>query len=84
MFDSDCCGVRQTSEVLDGIRSLFQRTDQVRDQIDLNEITREVLEPLGAELKDRRITIPSELTTRVPPVDGNKRQLGVAGKDRTA
>src|SRR6516165_3411076 len=47
-------GVRQASEVLDGIRSLFQRTDQVRDQIDLNEITREVLEPLGAELRQRR------------------------------
>jgi signal transduction histidine kinase len=68
-------GVRQTSEVLDGIRSLFQRTDQVRDQIDLNEITREVLGPLGAEFKDRRITILSELMTRVPLVDGNRRQL---------
>lgn len=67
-------GVRQTSEILDGIRSLFRRADQVREQIDVNEITLEVLKPMGAELKDR-ITIRSELTTRVPLVDGNKRQL---------
>ena len=67
-------GVRQTSEMLDGIRSLFRRTDQVREQIDVNEITLEVLKPMGAELKDR-VTILSELTTRVPLVDGNKRQL---------
>jgi C4-dicarboxylate-specific signal transduction histidine kinase len=67
-------GVRQTSEILDGIRSLFRRAEQVREQIDVNEITLEVLKPMGAELKDR-ITIRSELTTRVPLVDGNKRQL---------
>jgi CRP/FNR family transcriptional regulator, cyclic AMP receptor protein len=46
-------GVRQTSEILDGIRSLFRRADQVREQIDVNEITLEVLKPMGAELKDR-------------------------------
>ena len=68
-------GVRQTSEILDGIRSLFRRADQVREQIDVNETILEVLKPMGAEFKDRRITILSELTTTVPLVDGNKRQL---------
>ena len=68
-------GVRQTSEILDGIRALFQRADQVREQIDVNEITLEVLKPMGADLKDHRITIFSELTPRVSLVDGNKRQL---------
>jgi signal transduction histidine kinase len=68
-------GVRQASEVLDGIRSLFQRSHQGREQIDVNEITLEVLEPMGAELKDHRITMLSELATSVPLVDGNKRQL---------
>ena len=68
-------GVRQTSEMLDGIRSLFRRADQAREQIDVNEITFEVLKPMGAELKNHRITILSELTTTVPLVDGNKRQL---------
>ena len=68
-------GVRQTGEVLDGIRSLFRRADQVREQIDVNETILEVLKPMGAEFKDRRITILSELTTTVPLVDGNKRQL---------
>jgi hypothetical protein len=57
---------------------------KVRDQIDLNEITREVLEPLGGELKDRRITILSELTTRAPLVDGNKRQLQEVIRHRNA
>src|SRR6516225_5771642 len=50
-------GVRQTSEVLDGIRSLFQRADQVREQMDLNEVTLEVLEPMHTEFKNHRITI---------------------------
>jgi signal transduction histidine kinase len=68
-------GIRQTSDVLDGIRSLFQRADQGREQIDVNEIAFEVLEPMGAELKGHRITILSELTTKVPLVYGNRRQL---------
>jgi len=76
-------GVRQTSEVLDGIRSLFQRAEQVRDQIDLNEITREVLAPLGPELKDRRITILSELTTR-DRAQARMRSRWPAGPDRPA
>ena len=69
--------VRRTGEVLDGIRSLFQRADQAREQIDVNDITLEVLEPMGTELKNHRITILRELATSAPVVSGNKRQLQV-------
>ena len=68
-------GVHRTSDVLDGIRSLFQGTNQSRDQIDLNEITLEVLEPMGAELKNHGITTLPQLTTNIPRFYGNRRQL---------
>jgi signal transduction histidine kinase len=67
-------GVHRTSDVLDGIRSLFQGTNQSR-QIDLNEITLEVLEPMGAELKNHGITTLRQLTTNIPRFYGNRRQL---------
>ena len=67
--------VRRTNEVLDGIRSLFQRADQIRELVDVNDITLEVLEPMATELKNRRITILRELSTSAPVVSGNKRQL---------
>jgi CRP-like cAMP-binding protein len=67
--------VRRTSEVLDSIRSLFQRADQAREQMDVNEITLEVLGPMATEFKDHRITTLRELTTSVPIVSGNRRQL---------
>jgi C4-dicarboxylate-specific signal transduction histidine kinase len=68
-------GVHRTSDVLDSIRSLFQGTKQSRDQIDLNEITLEVLEPMGAELKNHGITTLPQLTTNIPRFYGNRRQL---------
>jgi C4-dicarboxylate-specific signal transduction histidine kinase len=68
-------GVRQTTEVLDAIRSLFQRADHFRERIDINEITLEVLKPMSAQLKDHQIIIHSELNTRAVLVDGNRRQL---------
>ena len=68
-------GVHRTSDVLDGIRSLFQGTNQSRDQIDLNEITLEVLEPMGAEFKNHGITTLPQLTTNIPRFHGNRRQL---------
>jgi C4-dicarboxylate-specific signal transduction histidine kinase len=68
-------GVHRTSDVLDGIRSLFQGTNQSRDQIDLNEITLEVLEPMGAEFKNHAITTLPRLTTNIPRFHGNRRQL---------
>ena len=68
-------GVHRTSDVLDAIRSLFQGTNQSRDQIDLNEIILEILEPMGAELKNHGITTLPQLTTNIPRFYGNRRQL---------
>lgn len=68
-------GVHRTSDILDGIRSLFQGTNQSRDQIDLNEITLGVLEPMGAEFKNHGITTLPQLTANIPRFYGNRRQL---------
>ena len=68
-------GVRQTGEVVDGIRSLFRRADRTRQRIDMNEIIVDVLESVGAEFKRHCIMSLPELTTNLPFVDGNRTQL---------
>jgi PAS domain S-box-containing protein len=65
----------RTSEVFDGIRALFQKTDQGRQPVDVNEIVRVVLESLRDELKDHGIEIRLELTSDLPLIVGHRTQL---------
>ncbi len=65
----------RTSEVFDGIRALFQKTDQGRQPVDVTEIVREVLESLRDELKDHGIESRLELTSGLPPIIGHRTQL---------
>jgi len=51
----------RASEVFDGIRALFQRGDQSRQPIDVNEIALEVLQSLQGELKGHSVTTHIEL-----------------------
>jgi signal transduction histidine kinase len=64
----------RTSEVFDAMRTLFQKGDEGRERIDLNEIIVEVLQSLRKELKDHEVETRSELT-EIPPVDGHRGQL---------
>jgi len=65
----------RASEVIDGFRALFAKTDQDQQLVDISEIIRAVLELLSQELKDRQIELRSDLTSELPPVYGNKSQL---------
>jgi signal transduction histidine kinase len=65
---------RRASEVIDGIRTLFRKGHQGRQQIDVNEIVRGVLQSLGGELKDRGVENRPELA-ELPLVDGHSGQL---------
>jgi PAS domain S-box-containing protein len=67
------CG--RASEVFDSIRALFQRGDQTRQPIDVNEIALQVLESLQGELKGRSVTTHTELSSGLPPVSGQRGQL---------
>ena len=65
----------RTSEVFEGIRALFQKVDQERQLIDMNEIILRVLQSLHGELKDHGVTTRTELMSGLPLVAGNRNQF---------
>lgn len=65
----------RASEVLDGIRALFQKVGQAREAVDLNEITREALQLLQGELTDHGVTTRTEFASELPHVQGHRGQL---------
>ena len=65
---------RRAGEVIDGIRALFRKGHQGRQQIDVNEIVRGVLQSLDGELTDRGVENRPELA-ELPLVDGHRGQL---------
>jgi signal transduction histidine kinase len=65
----------RTSEVIDGFRALFAKSDQRQQLVDVNEIIRSVLESMSNELADHYIVPRSELTSEPPHVYGNRSQL---------
>jgi signal transduction histidine kinase len=65
----------RTSEVFDGIRSLFRKVDQGRDPVDINKLILGVLQSLQGEFKDRAIELRSELAADLPLIDGHASQL---------
>jgi signal transduction histidine kinase len=65
----------RASQVFDSIRSLFRRTDQGQQAIDVNEIAAGVLLILRAELTEHGIASRVELTSDLPLVMGHRGQL---------
>jgi signal transduction histidine kinase len=65
----------RTSEIIEGFRALFAKSDQGQQLVDISEIIREVLESLSNELRDHYIEPRSELMSETPHVYGNKSQL---------
>ena len=65
----------RASQVFDSIRDLFSKADEGREQIDLNQLTREVLQTLREQLNDHGITTDVRLTSQLPLVMGHRGQL---------
>jgi signal transduction histidine kinase len=65
----------RTSEVLVGIRALFGKSNQEREQVEVNEIIRGVLQLSRKELQDHGVETRLELASELPLVDGHRRQL---------
>jgi two-component system, NtrC family, sensor kinase len=65
----------RASQVFDNIRALFGKVDKGHELIDMNEIVLEVLHTLRGELKDRVITVRTELTSQLPLIMGHRGQL---------
>ena len=65
----------RTSEIIEGFRALFAKSDQRQQLLDLNEIIRGALEPMSSELADHHVELRSELMSELPHVYGNRSQL---------
>src|SRR5262249_53946146 len=65
----------RTSEVFDGIRTLFRKADDGVKQVDINEIILATLQSLREEFSDHKIETRTELTSGLPSVEGHKGQL---------
>jgi PAS domain S-box-containing protein len=65
----------RTSEVFDGIRALFGKSNQERQRVDVNEIIVGVLQSSNKELQDHGVETHLALASELPLVDGHRRQL---------
>ena len=65
----------RASQVFDNILALFGRADKGHESVDMNEITSEALRSLGGQMKDRSITIRTDLMSERPLVMGHRGQL---------
>ena len=66
---------RRTSEVLDGIRALFGKSDQKREQVEVNELILGVLQSSRKELQDHGVETRLDLASELPLVESHRRQL---------
>ena len=65
----------RASEIFGNIRALFGKVDEKLEAINLNNMTRDVLQTLDRELSNHRITTHTELASELPVVMGHKGQL---------
>jgi C4-dicarboxylate-specific signal transduction histidine kinase len=63
------------SEMIDSIRSMFKNEGQAKTPQDLNELIREALTLVRAEVENQRVSICSELSAELPRVPANQVQL---------
>ena len=62
-------------ETIDSLRGWFKNSQEVQQEIDVNQLVLESLDTLAAELSDRSIAVSTELATSLPPVIGHRGQL---------
>src|SRR5262245_1530575 len=75
ILNSMISDTHRTSEVLEGIRALFGKSNQKREQIEVNEIILGVLQSSQKELQDHGVETRLELASELPLVVGHRRQL---------
>ena len=75
ILNSMISDTRRTSEVLEGIRALFGKSTQKREQVELNELILGVLQSSGKELQDHGVETRLELAAELPLVEAHRRQL---------
>ena len=66
---------RRASEVMDRIRGLLNKTPPERTRVDINDLLRETLAVMDAELRVRQIVVATELAEPSPVTIGDRVQL---------
>src|SRR6516164_2530548 len=65
----------RTSEVIEGFRALFAKSDQRQQLVDINQIIRGALETMSGELADHHVEPRAQLMPELSYVYGNMSQL---------
>ena len=65
----------RANQVIDGVRSVFQKDRQEKEFLDINLIVQETLELVRGEAQKKGIALQSELSEDLRPVFGNRIQL---------
>jgi signal transduction histidine kinase len=65
----------RANQVIDNVRAMFQKGQQEKEFLDVNQIIRETFELVRAEAQKKRILLQSELSEDLRPVFGNRIQL---------
>jgi signal transduction histidine kinase len=68
-------GCHRVSEVIEGFRNLFRKTDAVGQPVNLNEIILDVMQAHQEQLTRRGVETRRELTDGLPLVRGHRAQL---------
>jgi signal transduction histidine kinase len=66
---------QRASDVIDGIRSIFKQESQQKTQLDVNEVIREVVALLQAEIRNGHVLVQSELAHGLAKVLASRVQL---------
>jgi PAS domain S-box-containing protein len=66
---------KRASEVMDGIRGLLNKTPPERTRVNINDLLRETLMVMSAELRARQINVATELAEPAPSTIGERVQL---------
>jgi two-component system sensor kinase FixL len=66
---------KRAGAVIDRLRTLLKKGTSVRQPLNLNEVTREVLDLTRGDLLTRRIAVTTRLAPSLPPVLGDRVQL---------
>jgi signal transduction histidine kinase len=75
MLDDIIADDNRAAEVIRRLRALYKRGETESSAVDLNELVRDTLDLLRAELTMRHVTVNVELATSLPAVQGSRIQL---------
>jgi C4-dicarboxylate-specific signal transduction histidine kinase len=66
---------KRAGDVIARIRTLFKKTETLKEPLDLNEAIREVVDMTRSEMDKRRVRLRLDLAIELPPILGDRVQL---------